>query len=232
MAEQSVMEGGVQVVNQPLPGEIVEHRALIAKAKAVRDVVSPELYEEAGKLRVKLDLAYKAQKGVNDIFCKGLSDMHKRGTKKRAELLAPYLAALKSLDDRLEAFRKLEAEKRAAEERRIAEELRKKQEEEALQAAQEAEDSGDSQMAEAILEAPVEAPHVRLQSAVPRVAGLRKKQKKWRARVVNLPVLVKAVSTRMVPPIYITADLPELNAVGRRTDGTAKIPGVIFEEEK
>ncbi|MEO2054705.1 MAG: hypothetical protein ABGX83_05340 [Nitrospira sp.] len=232
MAEQEVMEGEVQVGSQPLPGEIMEHRALISRARGVKPVESPAQYEAVGKLRVEIDLAYKAQKGANDVFCKGLSDMHKRGTKRRSDLLEPYIAAVRALDIKLASFRKLEEEKREAEELKIAEEMRKKAEEEALQAAQEAEDAGDDAMAEAIIEEPVLVPPVQLQTSVPKVQGLHKKREIWKARVVSLKALNLAIAQNKAPIYLIEANMVTLNQMARNGKNTISVPGVQFYQEK
>lgn len=230
MAEQSVMEGAVEVIEKQSSTQ--EDRELIREGAKIVKVTTPEGYSDVGGLRVKLQDAYKNRKGELDVMCKGLSDIHKRATKRRTEVLAPYLAALSTVDKALDGFRKREQEERAAEERRIAEEMRKKAEEDALKAAQEAEDAGDTQMAEAILEEPVAPPHVKLQSEVPKVEGLRKKREIWKARVVNSRALILAIAQNKAPVYLMEPNMVALNQMARSGKNTIQVPGVQFYEEK
>ncbi len=105
---------------------------------------------------------------------------------------------------------------RQEEERKLREEARKREEEARLQAAVEAEQAGQSEVAEDIMEAPVYVPPVVLPKATPKVAGMSIREN-WKFRIVNESLL---------PREFLSPDPVKIGAVVRSQKGSARIPGV------
>ena len=114
---------------------------------------------------------------------------------------------------------------RKEEERKREEEARKRAEEEALAMATEAEQSGDAELAEAIISQPVEVAPVKIQSAVPRTAQAFSREV-WSAEVTDLMALVKAIATGQAPLNLVQANTTALNGMARSLKSSMKYPGV------
>lgn len=138
----------------------------------------------------------------------------------------PLLQAIEIIDGKLKAWEREQERLRQEEERRLQEEAKKKAEEEALTLAAQLEAEGDNQTAEAIISAPVEAPQVRVQSFIPKVTGLGRREN-WVAEVKDLKSLVLAVASGQQPITLLQANQTALNGMARSLKGAMKVPGVI-----
>jgi len=121
---------------------------------------------------------------------------------------------------------------RREEERKLQEEARRQAEEEALAMAQQAADSGDVDLAEAILEAPVPVPPVRIAPTSPPPSRLTSGRSMWKAEVVDIMALVKAVAAGTQPITLIMANEPALNGLARSLKSGMNVPGVRAVETK
>lgn len=123
------------------------------------------------------------------------------------------------------AYRQAEERKRRQEEERLAKLAREREEQRRLEEALELESSGDAEAAEAVLNEPIFAPVVHLQSTVQKVAGIST-QTRYSAEVVNLLDLAKFVAANPQYLNYLQANTVALNAAARAQKEHMRIPGV------
>lgn len=120
---------------------------------------------------------------------------------------------------------------RQAEITRLAEEARKREEEERLSRAIEAEASGNREEATAILDAPASPVAIIPPPAVAKPAGVSVRSI-WRGQVTDLAALVLAVAAKRVPLDVLAVDWESLGRYARAYKGAAEWPGVTWTEEK
>jgi hypothetical protein len=123
---------------------------------------------------------------------------------------------------------KREEDRKAEEKRRELEAEAKKQAEEAqIAAAEEAQNAGDVQQAEAIISEPVYVPPVVMPKAAPKVAGAAA-VKYYGATITSLEDLVKAVAAGKAPIEAICANSTFLNGQARLKKKEGPLyPGVV-----
>jgi len=143
----------------------------------------------------------------------------------------PLIEAERILKFRIGVFTAAQERARIAEERRLREEA-ERLEAEALEASIEAAEAEGATVEEvqAIIEQPRVAPSIAVKPAYVPVAGIST-AKTYRAEVVDLKKLVKAVANGEASESFITANLTALNGVARSTRGTITIPGVRIVED-
>jgi hypothetical protein len=116
----------------------------------------------------------------------------------------------------------IEQEKiRQAEERRLHELARKEEEERRLLEAIEAEKNGQQEEAQAIIDAPVQAPPVVVPKAVPKVEGISMREN-WRFRIVD---------EKKIPREFLKVDEVKIGAYVRAMKSAGNIPGVEIYNE-
>jgi len=117
-------------------------------------------------------------------------------------------------------------EKKRIEAERVAQEAARKQAEgEALEQAVAVEQSGDKDVAEAIISAPVVAPQVVVPTTVPKGYG-GMTQKYYSATVTDIKALARAVLAGQVPEMAIIGNETFLNTQARSLKETMNWPGV------
>mgnify|MGYP001589650164 CR=1 FL=1 len=190
-------------------------------------VSSHETYSEAGELLVTIK---KVKKTIEEYFkplkdsahksWKGICDREKQ----EIEKLSP---ALDHLNKQMTVWY-IEQEKiRKAEEDRLRLEALKKEEDERLAAALQAEAEGQEEEAQAILETPIIVPPPMVEKAVPKQAGLAMTTT-WKHRVTSLQMLCKAIAEGKAPITCIQANDVFLGQQARAGKGEIKYPGVEF----
>jgi hypothetical protein len=116
----------------------------------------------------------------------------------------------------------IEQEKiRQAEERRLQEQARKEEEERRLLEAIEAEKNGQQDEAQAIIDAPVQAPPVVVPKAVPKVEGISMREN-WKFRIT---------SEKAIPREFLKVDEVKIGAYVRAMKSAGNIPGVEIYNE-
>ena len=105
---------------------------------------------------------------------------------------------------------------RLAEEKRLQEIARKEEEERQIDAAVHAEQSGNKEEAEQIIEAPVYVPPVVLAKTTPKVAGISL-TKQWKYRIVD---------ESKIPRQYMIPNESMIGSIVRNSKGVIIIPGV------
>ena len=123
--------------------------------------------------------------------------------------------------------RQIEDERRRAEE----EKERRRQEEELEAAAEQAEKQGAApEEVAAILTQPMIQAPVPVQQTYVRASGVST-LRTYKAEVVDIRKLARAVADGVVAANLIEANMPALNAMARASKGAMQIPGVSFKEE-
>ena len=212
----------------------VESKALtiIEQAGAVT-ITDSETYTKAGFFYKDLGTMIKEVKDTFDPICDAANKAHKEATSKRAKYLDPLQNAYKKVkslmsdyDAEQERIRRIEEDRlrKIAEEaeRKRLEAERKAEEERILQAAIDAEAAGDTNVAEAILEAPVYQPEPEFVPApvvpksVPKIQGVSYRTI-WSAEVVDMA---------LIPRKYLIPDMVMLNKIASAEKERMSIPGV------
>jgi hypothetical protein len=117
----------------------------------------------------------------------------------------------------LEAIRRAEIVRKQEEDRRIVE---------ALQAEQE----GDKEAVEALLNEPIDSPLIKVASAAQKISGLTERLT-WKHKVDDLRILVQAVAAGKVPLHALKADDVFLGNQARAMRGHLNYPGVTSYSE-
>jgi nitrate reductase alpha subunit len=203
---------------EPIKGEIVKAEEETLSLQ----VINPETYGKAGELlklnkglEKKIKEYFKPLKQAQDQAKKLLLDAEK-------EELNKLQPAINHLNKQMTAWN-IEQEKiRKAEEDRLRREAEKKAEEEQLQAAIEAEKSGNNEEADAILEEPVFVPPPIVEKTVPKQAGLTMTTT-WKWRVTNYD---------KIPRQFLQVNEVAINQTVRGLKENTKIPGIeVYPEQ-
>ncbi|MFA5158726.1 MAG: hypothetical protein WC451_06110 [Patescibacteria group bacterium] len=206
--------------------EIIEVNTLALsvpeQAKQIVKIINNDDYTRAGQIlltikeiRKKIENTFKPIKQKMDAAKKEVLDQEKLADKPLAEAesyIKPLIAQYNAEQERI----------RQEEENRLREIARKQEEERRLQEAVAAEQSGNKEEAEAIIEAPVQAPPVVVQKTVPKVQGVSF-TKLWKFRITN---------AALIPREYMIPHEQAIGSVVRNTKGAIQIPGIeIYSED-
>jgi hypothetical protein len=186
------------------------------QAKQITTIKTAEDYTRAGNIllvikdiRKKIENTFKPIKQKMDAAKKEVLDQEKAADKPLAEaeayikpLISGYLAEQEKI--------------RQAEEARLREIAKKEEEQRQLEAALAAEAEGQTEEAEAIISAPVQAAPVVVPKTVPKVAGVSM-TKHWKFNIVD---------AAKVPRQYLMVDEQKIGAVVRALKDQANIPGI------
>lgn len=154
---------------------------------------------------------------------------HKEALKGKSDTEAPLVEAEKILAPKMVAYTDEEKRKAKEEEARLQAEARKREEEERLAAAVEAEQNGDKDVAQAIIDAPVIVSKIKIE--IPKVEGFSTREN-WSASVVDKLALIKAVAEGRAPLAAVEPCMTFLNSQARSLRGEMRIPGVRAVVEK
>lgn len=198
--------------------QAVEAKTLTAieQAKAMTITTNLELARADGFCVALKELEREIVGTFADAKAKAFA-AHRAVTAAEAKHLEPVMDARKIVKTKMSSYQDEQEALRRAEERRLEAEARKKAEDEALAAAEAAERSGDTGMAEAIIQAPVEVAPVVLAKATPKTQTQIRKV--WTYRVTN---------EAAVPRSYLMVDHVKLGQQARATQDSIKVPGVEF----
>lgn len=144
-------------------------------------------------------------------------ELHKSLIAKKKAYQTPVEAARRILKDKMAAWTFKKNQEREALERQLQEQVRKKQEDDALHAAYEAEKAGDKVAAEAILAQPIVAPPIVLPPMTPKTQT--KFQTRWTFRITN---------ANAIPRQFLKPDEVLLQRYATAMKGAANVPGVEF----
>jgi hypothetical protein len=134
---------------------------------------------------------------------------------------APLKEAEALLSPQIIAWNREQERLRQEEENRLREEARKQEEERRLQEAILAEQAGQKEEAEAIMDTPVQVAPVVVPKSVPKVAGMSIREN-WKFKITN---------ERLIPREYLKVDEVKIGQVVRALKSATNIPGVEVYNE-
>jgi len=191
----------------------IEQEVSTELSKPTIAVVSQESYMLANDVIARFQ---GVKKNIQEFFAepkKKASEAHKAICAMEKKMLAPVEAKIAELKDETTRWYAAEQERIRAEEER-----RRKDAEELARLAAEAEQTGDTDMAqEAVLAATLAESSV---TVMPKVQGTSMREA-WRAVVTDIT---------QVPREYLVVNQSALDALARATKGAVNLPGVKFEK--
>lgn len=134
---------------------------------------------------------------------------------------APLKEAEALLSPQIIAWNREQERIRQEEERRLQEEARKQEEERRLQEAILAEQHGQKEEAEAIMETPVQVAPVVVPKSVPKVSGMSIRDN-WKFKITN---------EKLIPREYLKVDEVKIGQVVRALKSATNIPGIEVYNE-
>lgn len=205
--------------------EIIEVNTLALtvpeQAKAIAAITNNDDYVKAGnilltikEIRKKIEATFKPIKQKFDAAKKEVLDQEKAADKPLIEAemyIKPLIAGYLAEQERI----------RKAEEEKLREEARKQEEDRRLQEAVAAEQNGNKEEAEAIIEAPVQAPPVVVPKTVPKVEGISMREN-WKFRIVD---------EKKIPRDFLKVDEVKIGQYVRAMKSAGNIPGVEIYNE-
>jgi Sec-independent protein translocase protein TatA len=173
--------------------------------------------------------------GYDDLI-KAAHKLHKDAIAKKDKYYKPAEAAVKAAKRLMSDYDEEQERIRKAEEDRLRKEAEKKEEEERLALALEAEQNGQHEEAEAIIETPVVVAPIILPKATPKPSGGAVFQTRWFASVTDIKALCRAVGNGQASTEYVMGlskdkitgiiSSPALNSRATSDKNTLNIPGV------
>lgn len=196
--------------------EITERALTVPDQARAIEIKSNDDFVHAGEILLVIKDLRKQIDETFDPIIKKQHEAHKEAVAQKKKVDAPLVEAENIIKPRIAAWSAEQERIRREEEARLREEARKQEEERRLQEAILAEQSGQKDEAEAIIETPVQVAPVVVPKSVPKVAGVNM-VKQWKFRIVN-PALI--------PREYLTPDEIKIGGVVRALKDQAHIPGV------
>lgn len=212
-------------IERPVPPTIVAELAPLVKAALAFEVVDLDTDGEA-LLRVKMLRA--GEKRIEEYFepsRKAAEAAKKEILAARDGLIAPIAQARQIYDRKALDYEAAERVKAEREQRRLQDIARKQEEDRKLADAIEAEESGYTAEAEAILAEPVSVPMVRVAPAIAEVKGVSRRTT-WSAEVDDLLKLVRYVAQHEEWVNLLLPNGPALNKLAIAQRDALRIPGV------
>ena len=212
--------------------EEVEQRALTLPEKATHiQIMDAETFKEAAEFTLTLRTIKKEIDNTFDPIVKKAHEAHKEAVAQKKKVLEPVEQAQKIIDGKIGEFHAEQERLRRAEEERLRkeaeEQARKEEEERRLEEASRLEQEGNSEMAEALLEAPLAPPVVvipKIETQAPKVDGLSV-TKIYKGEVVNLAQLIQAVAQGRAPIGLLEVNQTALNGMARALKEAFSVPG-------
>lgn len=214
-----------QVIQQELnaEGRTIQEQAF---ALTVSDQPS---FERAGLFLRTVKEYLKRVGEVFDPIVKKAHDTWKEALEQKNKLEAPALQAERALKATRAAYEGERRQQAAEAQRRADAESQRLQEEAKLKVALEAEARGDGQGADRILEAPTPpAPIIVPAAIIPppvKTEGMSFRSN-YKAEIVDLFALVKAVAAGQAPLAYVQGNLTALSQAAKALKDELRVPGV------
>lgn len=196
--------------------------SIVDQAKAVK-VVDIESYRYAGELWKGIGDMIKEVKATFDPICEAAHKAHKAATAKRASFLDPLESVYRSVKRLMSDYDAEQERIRRAEEERLREIARKEEEERRLREAIALEESGQEEIAAAVMEAPIRVPPVVLPKTTPKFDGGPIFRTVWKYRIVN---------PSLIPREYMMPDQVKIGGVVRSLKDQCRIPGIEVYKER
>ena len=220
----------------PQAQESQSQALMLAEQAGAVVVKDAQTYIVANEFRIRIKLM---RDKVKEIFegpegMKTLAHLaHKNICKKMADIDGPLEIKERWIKGQMEQYDARKREEARKEEQRLAEEARKAQEDRVLEAAVQAEKSGDTTQANLIIETPVQPVAVVIPKDVPKLENGPVFRTVWKFRYVdvnNRPI--ETPNIKLIPVEYHMIDEKKLNKIASAGKGTIKVPGVEFYSER
>jgi hypothetical protein len=196
------------------------YSATVSKLPAIK---TSDEYLWAGKLwKSGKDLLEEINEGYDSLIKKA-HELHKDALAKKARYYNPAESAVKAVKKLMSDYDAEQEKIRKAEEDRLRKIAEDEEKERQLQAAVDAEQSGNKEEAEAIIEAPVYVPPVVVQKTTPKLSGGPVYRTIWKFRIKN---------AALIPREYMIPNETMIGGVIRNSKGVINIPGVEAYEER
>lgn len=196
--------------------------SIVDQAKAVK-VVDIESYKYAGELWKSIGDMIKEVKATFDPICEAANKAHKAATAKRASFLDPLESVYRSVKRLMSDYDAEQERIRREAEEKLREQARKEEEERRLQEAIALEQSGQKEVAEAVMEAPVYVAPVVIPKVVPKMTGGPVFQKRWDFEITDI---------NQIPRQYMVPDLVKIRQIVTALKDQTNIPGVKAFEKR
>jgi hypothetical protein len=206
--------------------EIKAEGAQIMVSVETLAVVDQDSYDLANALIERCDTALKRIAEVHDPAIKAAHTAHKAALDAKKKLAEPIEALKKAASKKMTAWYQAE-QARIADERRAAEErARKEAEEKRLREAEALAQAGMSEAASVVLDAPLDVVEFMPALEAPIAASGVSYRANWKAEVIDLMALVKAVAAGQMPTTVLLPNMTALNQMAKAYHNTQAIPGV------
>jgi len=203
----------------------IQNQALALKAEADSfQITNQESYNLANEFGRRIKQGMRTIDAYCDPVIDAAHKAHKAACDQKRALYAPFEAAKIIVDQKQIMWWRAEQERVAEERRKAEDKAHKKAEDERLQQAQELQDAGMTEAAEDALKQPIVTEKVTI--AEPEKAGGESYRETWKAEVMDLMALVKAVAQGLQPLAYLEANTATLNRAAAMFKGTLQIQGV------
>lgn len=192
------------------------------RAQAIAKIQNAQDYEQAGKLLVTIK---GMRKRILDVFgpiVKAAHEAHKIARGKQTEAEAPLDLAEGHLKRLIGDYNAEQDRIRQQQQREAEAAARRAEEERILAEAKAAEDAGDNEAAQAIIEQPVVAPVVIVQTAAPKLEGVSFREN-WTFQITD---------ETKIPREFLVVDAKKIGQVVKAMKGMTNIPGVRAYAEK
>ena len=210
---------------EPERQSALERKALAIKAEAQALVIrTADEFRAAGEFLVNVKTALGEIEQLCDPSIEAAHRSHKAALAVKAKLAGPLLEAEKIVKPLMATYNAEQERRRQEEQRRLQEEAKRKAEDERLELALQAEKAGDAQSAEELIAAPVEAPLVVVRSET-KAEGVSFREN-WKAMVVDLKTLVRAVADGTAPLAAIVPNQSFLDSQAKALKAELSYPGV------
>ena len=205
----------------------LEEKALTWPQRASQITITDQpTYDRAAEMVVQIVTLRKRVVEHHAPIKKATHDAHKAAVAAEKKLLDPLQQAEMMLKRSIGAWDQEQENKRLEAQRQLEEAQRKADEEARLSLAAEAEENGaDAETVDEILETPVVAPVAVAQPTYQKANGVNTFLR-WRAEVVDLKALCRAVADGKASSMLVQANMVALNQMARAQKQTFSVPGV------
>jgi len=195
----------------------VTERALTVPEKAKALIIqSNDDFIKAGEILTVIKSLRKEIDATFDPIITKAHEAHKEAIAQKKKVDAPLVEAEGIVKPRMAAWNAEQERLRREEEERLREIARKEEEERRLKEAIAAEQAGNKEEAQAIIEAPIEVAPIIVEKTTPKPAGVSF-TKQWKFRITD---------PNKIPRQYLKVDEVAIGGVVRSLKDKTNIPGV------
>lgn len=217
-------------IMEKLPEIKTTNQSLIDRAQMLAMSIEDEgSFKEAGLFLVEIDRRSKWWEDLVSPAVESAFKAHKAICMVREEIAGPLKQSKKMVGNAMATWDFQQKQKAAEEARKQAAILRKQQEDAALAQAQQLQDSGHKELADAVMDQPIHTPV--FSPPTPKADGIGFRST-WSAEVLDFNALVIAVAAGKVPLAALKVDPVFLNRQASSLKNELRYPGVRVSENR